>query len=279
MANGHNRNYKREEEILAFAEKGWNFQEIADQYGFSRERARQILKRMGYGSKDFMDARHARRVEHILPLYYAGRPLSEIARERNTTFETVRRILRKAGYDPFAFRPKATAWTLGELLAHTKKEGDCMIWQGDHFPSGYPRSPHEALKDVDRYTHRQVYKLLHGKLPKGMWICHTCDVKMCVNPAHLEAMTPKDRVHLSLRRDRFDQWARTGRRLDGKKARFGGSAKLTRKEVARIKRKMNEGQSQTSIAREYSMSLGAINNIWRGRSWVDVQPEESAESD
>lgn len=271
------RDYRREAEILELAERGWTFQEIADHYGFSRERARQILKRMGYESKDFADARHARRVRHVLPLYYAGKPLSEIARERGVTFETVRRLLRKAGYDPFAFRPKPTAWTLKEMLANTKPEGDCMIWQGTAFPTGYPRSPHEALKGVDRYAHREVYKLMHGELPEGMWICHTCDVKMCINPEHMEAMTPQERVHMSLKRDRFDKWMRTGKRLDGEAARPGWTNnKLTVGMVRYIKRAcIDRTFTQRELAKRFGVTQNAINAINTGRTWKDVEPARS----
>lgn len=40
-------------------------------------------------------------------------------------------------------------------------------------------------------AHRWSYQQFVGELIPGMHICHKCDVKECVNPAHLEQETPQ----------------------------------------------------------------------------------------
>jgi hypothetical protein len=46
-----------------------------------------------------------------------------------------------------------------------------------------------------RAAHRTAYELFVGPIPKGMYICHTCDHPQCANPDHLFLGTPQDNVN------------------------------------------------------------------------------------
>jgi hypothetical protein len=79
-----------------------------------------------------------------------------------------------------------------------KREDECWLWGGHMSPDGYGQ-----IK-FDRRTqraHRVALSLQEGLRP-GMFVCHTCDIRLCVNPAHLFQGTAKDNVRDMLRKQR-----------------------------------------------------------------------------
>ncbi|MEO1065368.1 MAG: HNH endonuclease signature motif containing protein, partial [Actinomycetota bacterium] len=48
------------------------------------------------------------------------------------------------------------------------------------------------------YVHRLVYEELVGPIPDGHQIDHLCRVRLCGNPAHLEAVEGLENVHRGL---------------------------------------------------------------------------------
>ena len=74
--------------------------------------------------------------------------------------------------------PKATK--VERLWARIAKQPNgCWHWTGGLSPEGYG-------------PHRRVYELLVEPIPEGLHLDHLCRVRHCVNPAHLEAVTPSE---------------------------------------------------------------------------------------
>jgi hypothetical protein len=61
----------------------------------------------------------------------------------------------------------------------------CWLWRLTVDSSGYP-------KIYGRNAHRVVYAIVHGSVGSGLQVDHLCRVKRCVNPDHLEAVTPRE---------------------------------------------------------------------------------------
>lgn len=54
-------------------------------------------------------------------------------------------------------------------------------------------------KHVSRRAHRVSYEHFKGEIPDGYEVNHKCRQTLCINPAHLEAVTPEENI---ARRDR-----------------------------------------------------------------------------
>jgi HNH endonuclease len=72
------------------------------------------------------------------------------------------------------------------------KTETCWLWTASLDMTGYGQFVADTSGPVMRpiKAHRFAYEDLVGPIPEGFEVDHLCKVKACVNPAHLEAVTP-----------------------------------------------------------------------------------------
>ena len=74
---------------------------------------------------------------------------------------------------------------------------ECWPWLGAHKAHGYG---HLNRRNRWVLAHRWAYELVIGPVPDGLELDHLCVNPRCVNPAHLEPVTPTENVRRATER-------------------------------------------------------------------------------
>lgn len=151
----------------------------------------------------------------------------------------------------------------------------CWEWKRGKTPAGYGRI---VINGRGEYAHRVAYELVHGKIPEGMHVCHSCDNPACCNPAHLWVGTPKDNMQDrdTKGRGRYKSPAekKPARQLpSGEYSPFVSAWKVTPDDVRVIREIRNaQGLSYRRIGLMFGISETATEYIIKHRTWKQVKP-------
>ena len=73
---------------------------------------------------------------------------------------------------------------------------DCWIWTGGASRGRYGLffTGRQDGRSVLALTHRYLYELAVGPIPSGLELDHLCGTPRCVNPDHLDPVTPQENI-------------------------------------------------------------------------------------
>ncbi len=128
---------------------------------------------------------------------------------------------------------------------------ECWLWTAGTFgskPYGQFGIQEAPGKQKHLYAHRVAFRLAHGPIAEGAYICHSCDTPLCCNPAHLFAGTHTDNMRDASRKGRLSV-PRTRNRL-------------AKPEV--IRRWLAGEGTQRELAAEYHVCLPSVNRWLKG---------------
>jgi hypothetical protein len=124
----------------------------------------------------------------------------------------------------------------GVTQEYIEDSNGCWLWQLACDDDGY------GVKNARR-AHVVYYERVIGLVPEGLELDHRCRVVSCVNPAHLEAVTPTE----NKRRSR--------------------TTKLTVEVVREIRA---SPESPLVLAERFGVDRSNISHIRRGKSWGGI---------
>ena len=93
----------------------------------------------------------------------------------------------------FAVGTRTVAEIETRFWSKVRKTDACWIWEGQisttHYGEFHVSGSNERGNLVRAKAHRFAYELTNGPIPEGLVLDHLCRTTICVNPAHLQAVT------------------------------------------------------------------------------------------
>jgi hypothetical protein len=149
----------------------------------------------------------------------------------------------RPGYERSQFRRFVNGHSYAKALPYRiDSDTGCWVWQ--RALSGPAHSRYGVLKRNGKRikAHRFYFEKFKGQIPDGLYMDHLCGNKLCVNPDHLEAVTPAVNVQRSKR------------------------AKLNWDNVREIRRLANDF-TRKELAARFGVAAPVISNIVLGKAW------------
>ena len=133
----------------------------------------------------------------------------------------------------------------------------CWIWKGCLTNGGYGR---QSFNGKTRLAHRVSYEAFVGEIPEKLQVLHTCDIKRCINPAHLFLGTQKDNMD--------DMRAKGREGYTGSKGEEHPNSTLTEQQVYLIRSLCKFTKfTQSKIGKIFGISNKLVSLIKRRVIW------------
>lgn len=105
--------------------------------------------------------------------------------------------------------------------------------------------------------HRFALELALGRpVTAGAFVLHSCDNRLCCNPAHLREGTPAENTRDAMARDRL-------------------SRRITEQDARSILALVAAGHRQVDVARRFNIGQPHVSSIVRGVCWAHLHSQET----
>lgn len=160
---------------------------------------------------------------------------------------------------------------MDRFWSKVRKTSECWLWEGSTDSCGYGTF---WLEGRVVGAHRVSWILKFGSVPSSQSVLHKCDVRRCVNPAHLFLGTQTDNMKDAASKGRLlGRTTATGDAHGSKtcpesvlRGERNGNASLTEAQVSEI-RNSYPGCTQKRLATRYGVSQRTISRIVRGETY------------
>lgn len=143
------------------------------------------------------------------------------------------------------------------LAIRSVRVGECIEWTGYVNYFGYGKLTYQNRQE---YAHRAAWIANGGVIPDGMFICHKCDNRRCINPDHLFVGSQKDNMQ--------DMKAKCRRRnVGGARGSAHPSAKVNEAQVLEIRA---SNLTPEEIAARFNISKKHVYQILNRLTWKHI---------
>ena len=131
-------------------------------------------------------------------------------------------------------------------------DGGCVLWTAAT-TEGYGVFCETGTKA--KRAHRWLYQHVLGPLPPKIDVMHSCDTRLCIALQHLSPGSRKANMVDAANKGRMP------------KGEASVAAKLTAKQVLKIRQRNAEGESLGKLAKRYRIGIPCIHKIVQRKRW------------
>lgn len=174
-----------------------------------------------------------------------------------------------SGVYPRKIRPAAERfWSKVDKMVPSRRPdlGPCWEWTAGRSPAGYGTFTEVTMGPGKRpgQAHRYAWSYANGPIPAGLQVCHHCDNRPCVNPAHLFVGTLTDNMHDMIAKGRADHTKNV-------KGEAHPRAKIRASDVVHIRQLAASGLFRlVDIASWHGLSASTVAYIAQRKIWRSV---------